>query len=181
MRQATSGGKGDIDQHGICAITSPFLGGLRLQRKTKRLLLSTRLSASYRCPSFRSEKVWSLKFFLVLIANSDGRGLVFYNSFLPISLSRSTRQGSAGVRVGYAGSILSSFLHCPGNVGRYAETWSWSLFFCRLFASGISFSARDAKTGVTVFGAAKKGWGIPCCHAEIIANRDMRKSCFLLI
>jgi len=51
-----------------------------------------------------------------------------------------------------------------------------SLFFAVFSLPAFLFLPGDAKTGVTVFSAAKKGWGY--FHAvmrEIIANRDMRK------
>jgi UMF1 family MFS transporter len=166
------------------AITSPFLGGVAdYSGKRKRLLLfyTAVCVISVSLFSFQRKGMVLEGFFLVLIANIGMEGgLVFYNSFLP-TIAQQEYQGRVsawGFGVGYAGSILSLLFALPlVTSGRYAETWVMvSLFFAVFSLPAFFFLPDDAKTGITVFGAAKKGWGY--FHAvmrEIIANRDMRK------
>ena len=166
------------------AITSPFLGGVAdYSGKRKRLLLfyTAVCVISVSLFSFLKQGMVREGFFLVLMANIGMEGgLVFYNSFLP-NIARREYQGRVsawGFGVGYAGSILSLLFALPlVTSGRYAETWVMvSLFFAVFSLPAFLFLPGDAKTGVTVFGAATKGWGyFREVIREIIANREMRK------
>ncbi|HYQ48569.1 MAG TPA: MFS transporter [Thermodesulfovibrionales bacterium] len=166
------------------AVTSPFLGGIAdYSGKRKRLLLLYTVVCiiSVAFLSFLKKGMVLEGFFLVLTANIGMEGgIVFYNSFLPV-IARHEYQGRVsawGFGVGYAGSILSLLLALPLVIsGQYAETWIMvSLFFAVFSLPAFLFLPGDAHAGITVSGAAARGWTyFRAVMREIVANREMRK------
>jgi UMF1 family MFS transporter len=109
----TCGGKGHIGEHGLVALSSPFLGGISDHARAKKRFLVAYTLLCVLATAFLAlvdKGMVMTGFVLVVLANVGMEGgIVFYNSFLN-DIADNEHQGRVsawGYATGYLGSIVS--------------------------------------------------------------------------
>jgi UMF1 family MFS transporter len=146
------------------ALASPVLGGIAdfMGSRKRFLILFTLLCAGSVGMFSFLEKGMILSGFLLAVAANIGLegGIVFYNSFFPLIVTREYqgRVSSWGFAVGYAGSMLSLVIALPlVERGYYGATWLMVSGFVLLFSMPAFLSLPADKRGATFRDSASNG------------------------
>jgi UMF1 family MFS transporter len=146
------------------ALIFPVLGGIAdyMGARKRFLILFTLVCAASVGMLTFIEKGMVIRGFLFFVVANIGleAGVVFYNSFFPVIVSREFqgRVSSWGFAVGYAGSMLSLIIAWPlVERGYYDATWLMVSGFVLLFSLPAFLNLPADRKGATFRDSAREG------------------------